>query len=282
MSEFKYACPHCGQHIQCDSAQSGTTMECPTCFQKIIAPQAPASNDPKFILTGAATRKRRTFFSAANAGAAADAPVKKFPVAAVVAVVLIGALATAAVVWHGKIFPTKPVAVAVAMQNTATNLPLVALPPPAEDTNWILDLTAVNFPDGPATGRINGKSFTCQRASLQGGTLNLRQGGKGSADLSLGIYLHAIRSEDLAGQSVDITTNLPAAPRVALRWKDDQQKTVPQNFTTGYALRIEFGQRDGNRVPGKIYLVMPDDQKSYVAGTFTAEIQKPRPPHRKP
>ncbi len=41
MSEFKYACPVCGQHIKCDSSQSGTQMECPTCFQKIVVPQAP-------------------------------------------------------------------------------------------------------------------------------------------------------------------------------------------------------------------------------------------------
>ncbi len=42
MSEFKYACPVCGQHIKCDSSQGGSVMECPTCFQKIIVPQAPA------------------------------------------------------------------------------------------------------------------------------------------------------------------------------------------------------------------------------------------------
>ena len=47
MSEFKYACPVCGQHMKCDSSQSGTVMECPTCFQKIIVPQAPAIGRPE-------------------------------------------------------------------------------------------------------------------------------------------------------------------------------------------------------------------------------------------
>ena len=42
MSEFKYACPVCGQHIKCDSSQAGSQMECPTCFQKITVPQAPS------------------------------------------------------------------------------------------------------------------------------------------------------------------------------------------------------------------------------------------------
>lgn len=58
MSEFKYACPVCGQHMKCDSSQAGTVMECPTCFQKITAPQAPASEDQKFILTGTKVGER--------------------------------------------------------------------------------------------------------------------------------------------------------------------------------------------------------------------------------
>ena len=52
MSEFKYACPVCGQHIKCDSSQVGTVMECPTCFQKITVPQAPDTDDQKLIITG--------------------------------------------------------------------------------------------------------------------------------------------------------------------------------------------------------------------------------------
>src|SRR6516164_1771274 len=53
MSEYKYACPVCGQHMRCDSSQAGTVTECPTCFQKIIAPQAPApGEEQKFVLTG--------------------------------------------------------------------------------------------------------------------------------------------------------------------------------------------------------------------------------------
>ena len=59
MSEYKYACPVCGQHMRCDSSQAGTVMECPTCFQKITAPQAPAAGDgQKFVLTGTKVGER--------------------------------------------------------------------------------------------------------------------------------------------------------------------------------------------------------------------------------
>src|ERR1017187_63058 len=57
MSEFKFTCPVCGQHMMCDSSQAKTVMECPTCFQKITAPQASAP-DAKFILTGTKVSQR--------------------------------------------------------------------------------------------------------------------------------------------------------------------------------------------------------------------------------
>ena len=43
MSEFKFACPVCGQHITCDAAAAGSQMNCPTCFRKIVVPRAPES-----------------------------------------------------------------------------------------------------------------------------------------------------------------------------------------------------------------------------------------------
>jgi len=43
MAEFKFSCPQCGQHIQCDSGYSGVQINCPTCQQAIVVPQAPRS-----------------------------------------------------------------------------------------------------------------------------------------------------------------------------------------------------------------------------------------------
>jgi hypothetical protein len=36
---------------------------------------------------------------------------------------------------------------------------------------------------------------------------------------------------------------------------------------------LEFGKEKDGKVPGKIYLCMPDDSKSYIAGTFTLELK---------
>ena len=105
MSEFKYACPVCGQHIKCDSSQSGTTMECPTCFQKITAPQAPKTDDPKFIITGTKVGERPIPAAVADSGAApTPIPEKSFPGPAIIFIVLFCVAAVGLFAFHGKIF----------------------------------------------------------------------------------------------------------------------------------------------------------------------------------
>ena len=105
MSEFKYACPVCGQHMKCDSSQGGTVMECPTCFQKITAPHAPESDDPKFIITGTKIGERPIPAAVADAGMPiAPEPAKKFPVGVIVFVVVVCAAIAVALCCLGEIF----------------------------------------------------------------------------------------------------------------------------------------------------------------------------------
>jgi DNA-directed RNA polymerase subunit RPC12/RpoP len=40
MPEFKFSCPQCGQNIQCDDSYAGAQINCPSCNQAIIVPQA--------------------------------------------------------------------------------------------------------------------------------------------------------------------------------------------------------------------------------------------------
>ena len=99
MSEFKFACPVCGQHIKCDSSQTGTVMDCPTCFQKITVPQAPADADQKFILTGSKAEKK---MPATHFAPGIQAPPKKgFPVAAMVILIFLMAGGVAAFLFRG-------------------------------------------------------------------------------------------------------------------------------------------------------------------------------------
>jgi DNA-directed RNA polymerase subunit RPC12/RpoP len=286
MSEFKYACPVCGQHMMCDSSQSGTVMECPTCFQKITAPQAPASDDAKFIITGTKVGERPVPTIPESSPSFVPA-AKGFSGALVVVIIFIFIGAAVAFVYRGTIFKSKTVSTIVASNATEeTNQVPAKTPkppkpalvaPPANGTNWMLSLDGMtNFPDATAAGRIHGQDFIVERASLQNGTLTLRAGRSGAVTFGVEINFGGAQPEALAGQSLNIATNAPMAARITLHWLDDGQSAM-EDLEGGYALRLDFGQLAGNRLSGKIYFCAPDEMKSYVAGNFNAQIRKPKP-----
>ncbi|MGC3960832.1 MAG: hypothetical protein QM813_23740 [Verrucomicrobiota bacterium] len=282
MSEFKFACPVCGQHITCDSESAGTQMGCPTCFRKLVVPQAPSPGAKSFVLTAALVQERpATSLENGKSGTpVAPAPAKRFPVAAIaVGVLLCGAAAGATVfflVKQGKSSSPKPDEPDSA-KIVATNAPpkLVLLPPPATATNWTLNLAEARIPDAPAQGVVRGFGFKLERAVIQGGKLDLRQGPKWPPDVGVSIHLFADRAEDLAGKVVVLESARTNSPRVFLRWKNDQDQAQTKEYRKGYAARVEFGSVTNNHLAGKIYLATPDDTKSYAAGTFSAEIRKP-------
>lgn len=43
MAEFKFSCPQCGRHIQCDTGYSGRQINCPICQKSIVVPQTLAA-----------------------------------------------------------------------------------------------------------------------------------------------------------------------------------------------------------------------------------------------
>ena len=42
MSEFKFSCPKCDQHLQCDERLGGRQIQCPACQHLISIPLSPA------------------------------------------------------------------------------------------------------------------------------------------------------------------------------------------------------------------------------------------------
>jgi hypothetical protein len=290
MSEFKFACPVCGQHITADSQASGSHLECPTCFQSIVVPQAPASNDSKFILSASKVSKRR---HSAPLTDTTSLPVRRSLasrlVPVLVGVVLLALAAGAAVVVIKKqlfkphpvqaLAPTNsPPAPAVAAERTVYPIPT--------NFTWTLNLTNVSIPKAAPAGSVHGLGFHCERVTFQGGpqggNLSFRQGKAWPPDLGLTILLFARQAEELSGKTLDVSVERPPPlPRLILRWKDDQQQAVKAEFQSGYALKLAFGSITNNRIPGQIYVSLPDDQKSFLAGTFAAEIRKPNPPKNK-
>lgn len=273
MSEFKFACPICGQHMTADSKDTGTEVPCPTCYRKIVVPPAPATDDPKFVLSASEANKPRPPSTLPPLETFQRGPEKN-PIVPALIVLLVLVCATGATVFafRGKIFPSHKPPAADADNSNADSPPQ---PEFAGSNLWNMDLSDAKIPETDAAGSIHGRAFTLEHASLTGSNLTLRVGHSGSVELGLNVYFFNRLPEELAGKSAEIKTTDTTAPRVTLRWKD--QKRESQTFHSGYAMKVEFGATENGVLPGKIFLCLPDNSKSFVAGAFRAEMHKPGP-----
>jgi hypothetical protein len=261
-------------------------MDCPTCFQKITVPQAPANADQKFILTGSKVVEKAV---ATPAEVPAASPVKKFPgILIVVLILAFMGVAAGAIYWTtlrhrpapvnstNPLSPATNPAVSSSSEAKTRPEPVAPVAPSANDTNWMLVLETNSIPDSPVAGRIHGLNFLMERTTLQNGALMLRSGTHGSVEFGAAINFNNLQPETLSGKSLSVTTNVQKAVRITLRWKDEAGTVQKASYDYGYAMRLEFGALANNRLPGKIYLCLPDEEKSYLVGSFTADARKPK------
>ena len=282
MSEFKFACPVCGQHVTCDSAESGKQMECPTCYRKLIVPQAPAGESSKLIVSAVEVGSKKPITEILpGPQLAKPAPRWLSLVWAGLALVVIVGAALAFFKLGGFRFSGtgQPQTSGIA---TPKGKPTFSLPP-APDPRWRLELAGVTMPTNPASGRILGRDFTLMHASVLNGSLSLWQGTKWPPDVGVAIVGPKRPAEAYAGKRFLLPTNFTdRPPRIILRAKDDQAQPVTQTVDSGYALRLEFDAITNGYLPGRIYLCLPDEAKSVVVGSFSAEIRLPPPPKPRP
>ena len=127
------------------------------------------------------------------------------------------------------------------------------------------------IPNQPVKGQVNGKPFAMDGSKLEGGALTLSQG----SDVAIRVDLSTKPWETPNGKSFKLG---PASgtdlPRIAiLRKNEGQGNTNVKRYDKKYTLQLEFGQEGDRKLPGKIYLVLPDDAKTSIAGTFKADIR---------
>ncbi|HEV3260523.1 MAG TPA: hypothetical protein VG013_26950 [Gemmataceae bacterium] len=155
--------------------------------------------------------------------------------------------------------------------------------PPAA-TGWTLNVEQMVMPESPATGVVHGRRFRPDKATLDHGVLTLRQGKDPVPDLAVKVVLFLGSGRPPEGATYRIAS-VPGlgSPRVNLEWKV-AGKTVPEAamFTGKYAMRLEFGKVNKGRLPGQIYLAVPDASRSWVAGSFVMEpaAERSKPPAR--
>lgn len=107
--------------------------------------------------------------------------------------------------------------------------------------------------------------------------MKLRQGKELFADREFMIFLFLDKGEKPDGKSFEVRPKRSfgvQVPHVHVGWKVPKE-TLPktQAFVDGYTMRLQFGPSRNGQVPGQIYLCLPDKEKSFLAGTFTAAIK---------
>ncbi len=140
---------------------------------------------------------------------------------------------------------------------------------------WKADLTGVRAPDKPATGKVAGKAFTLQSATFSNGILTLRQGKDFFADRQFMIFLLPKPGEEFEDRLIEVAASGGfGSPHIHMSYRagpDTMPKT--EMFMQGYAMRIYFGRPKNGKLPGRIYLCLPDKGKSFVAGNFSAVVK---------
>ena len=152
---------------------------------------------------------------------------------------------------------------------------------------WTLDVTAAQIPEGRANGLISGTNFVVDFARLDmvngAPVLSMRQGTNASPDRELIVYLRVKPGDKVAGGSWAVTKDMkgPLVPKVTKRWKPNPKYAATRkDFDTGYALKLELGEITDGEVTGKIFVALPDPEKSVVGGIFkaTANLADPNSP----
>ena len=145
---------------------------------------------------------------------------------------------------------------------------------------WTLDVAEAKVPEGRANGTISGADFVpdAVRIAKVGNAyvLNMRQGQGITPDRGLVLYLHTPTGELSTNNTWSIASEMKGASagvsQVVKLWKTDPKYAAQQRrYYTGFALKLELGKpSDEGNVSGKIFLALPDQEKSVVAGLFKA------------
>ncbi len=140
---------------------------------------------------------------------------------------------------------------------------------------WTLNTSSVPFPSSAVSGNFKGASFAVNRSIIQGGNLVFQSGNPDMPDREILIALNFGDPNSLPGRIYSINPKLQhGVPEVHLRDRKGSSEFHESDlFDDGYAMRLEFGPLENNQISGRVYLCLPDPERSLVRGTFRAGIQ---------
>jgi hypothetical protein len=155
--------------------------------------------------------------------------------------------------------------------------PEPAPPPKAEPPKsaWELDQTKHAVPAAPVAGKVAGIEMT-PAVQLEGADLIFRSEKAGTPVVRLNLAPMLVAGQAIPpvfGREWKVKIDAEQGPNVPHVWLD--LPGANSYFSpTGYALTLALGQRKDGKVPGRVCLCLPDEQKTVLAGTFEAAYSR--------
>jgi len=176
----------------------------------------------------------------------------------------------------------------------------------SKELGWVADASRAEFPDRPAAGRLHGTAFAVESARIapywqtsgppekqdrvDGAVLKLQRGKDWVPTNYYTIFLAVKPGETVDGK----TFVVPAGglfkqtekimdkdgkgwfrPVAGVQANSQEPGGKPRtDLFPKVTMRLEFGKRKDDRLPGKIYLCIDDKEKSFVAGSFEAVVEQ--------
>lgn len=253
VSQFKFACPVCRQHLQARAEEAGQTTECPCCFKRLIVPQAPAEGGGKLIITASLADTRRVPVS--NSLEAGPRPVRPVPAKGPITYILMALVAV--VIAVGGVLVVKRL--------------LTGDGGPVQPQLWTDNVDELQLLDPPAVGRLNRWDFQLTSAVWQDTRLILKQDGGDPEALRMAITFPLKGGELVPGKTFRLGLDDPPFDKAPeMIWKDEQGRDEHKPVVSGYILRVEFDEVSKTIVSGRIHICLLDEPRSWVAGSFCA------------
>lgn len=170
---------------------------------------------------------------------------------------------------------------------------------------WLADASNAVFPQQHAAGRLYGSDFHVDRARLSpyheysgkigdppsrqsradGAVLTLQEGKQQIPYRCFRLFLATRPGDTIEGKTFTVPAGGLFKQTQKIMDADQQGFFFPvadvqaqsgdkRDVMPLVSLRVRFGKRQGNMVPGSVYLCLQDANKSYVAGSFQAVEEK--------
>lgn len=141
---------------------------------------------------------------------------------------------------------------------------------PPRHVVWTTDLQKMKAPPGPVAGKLFGTDQKADQFQLQpSGALSMRLARGGM----IFIFLPVKTVQDLEGASYEFGADkIIGENRPAVHVHVHHPITKAEAWSEGYALRLNFGKQKDKRLSGSIYLCLPEEEKGFIAGTFTLDV----------